>query len=123
MQVLAHWRGLAAAAYAAEFWLPWAQTGHRVRSGYNLAGVLHQTNIVPNRFVGAVVFCVLVMPALAALTVAADIARGKHLATIALVFTTLLVSACVVALRLSQLGPRVAAMTVVVVLGAFARRG
>jgi hypothetical protein len=122
VQILKHWRGAVAAAYAIEFALPWARTGHRIRSGYNLAGVLHQTRIVPNRFVGVVVFCVLVLPVFAALTLAAELAGSKRVAAITLLATTALVAVCVVALRLTQTGPRVAAATVVLALALSAPR-
>jgi hypothetical protein len=108
-------RGVAAAAYAAEFALPWAATGHRVRSGYNLAGVLHQTRIVPNRYVGAVVFCVLAMPVLAALTIALELVGAARVAIVSLVVTSVLVAACAFAVGFARVGPRVALGTVVAV--------
>jgi hypothetical protein len=114
---LKHWRGVVASLYAAEFLLPWVATGHRIRSAYNLAGVLHDTRIVPNRFVDAVVFCVLVMPVFAAITVAADVVGARRVAITTLLATSALVAACVVALRFTQLGPRLAAATVVLALG------
>lgn len=121
MQVLKHWRCVAAAAFAAEFLLPWARTGHRERSLYNLAGVLHDTRIVPNRLVGVVVFCVLIMPVLAAITIAADLADARRLASATLLATTTLVIVCVVAVRFGENGPRVAGATAVLVVALSAR--
>ena len=100
--------------FAAEFMLPWATTGHRVRSGYNLAGVLQQTRLVPNGFVSVVVVCVLLMPVLAAVTIAADLVDARRAATVTLVAQAALVAACAVAIGFDRMGPRVAVGTVVV---------
>ena len=121
MRILKHWRSVAAAALAAEFALPWARTGHRERSLYNLAGVLHDTRIVPNRLVGVVVFCVLIMPVVAAVTIAADLADVRRLASATLLATTTLVIICVGAVRFAQNGPRVAAATAALVVALSAR--
>jgi hypothetical protein len=121
VRILKHWRCAAAAALAAEFALPWARTGHRERSLYNLAGVLHDTRIVPNRLIGVVVFCVLVMPVLAAITIAADLADVRRLASGTLLATATLVAVVVAAVRFAQPGPRVAAATVVLVVALSAR--
>jgi hypothetical protein len=112
LRLLKHWRCGSAAAYAVAFALPWAKTGNRVRSGYNLAGVIRQAQLVPNRLVGIVILCVLVMPLLAAATVAADLTRAARTATWSLVGTTVVVAFCVVAVGLSESGPRLAAAAV-----------
>jgi hypothetical protein len=113
-------RCAAAVAFAAEFALPWAVTGHRVRSGYNLAGVLHDTRLVPNRFVGVIVLFVLAMPVLAAVTIAAELLGAPRAATTSLLLTATLVGVCAFAIGLTRTGPRVAVATIVAVVIALA---
>ena len=119
-----YWRSVAAIAFALAFALPWAKTGNHTRSGYSLASVLHEIDIVGNRFADVVIVCVLAMPLFAAATVAADATGAARAATASLTATTVLAGGCALAVGFGRgIGPWFVAGTVVLVVTAlFMRR-
>ncbi len=120
MRRVSQLRTTAAVALALEFLLPWAETGHRARSGYNLAGVLHQSGLITQWFASGIIVSVFLLPLLAGLTIAADIAQLPRVAAMSLSCAVAITLICAAAILLTglgnQIGPRLAGASCVAIV-------